>query len=148
MRIGTLFVFNLAVLALTVTLMPRVHATFLSYFWASLFLTIATVWIRPALTALARSQADKRTADRNRIVRWLVSGLAVFLVALGVWALTVYLTGVSVDGWVWGYLYPPIALLIGWFIWDVARDQLEERAARLYDSADRRLSGTASSDQD
>lgn len=139
-RLGTLFVFNFVVLLLIDLFMSSVAGPWYALFGASLVLTLATVWIRPALNSLARRQAAKSTRESGKFVQWLVSMLAVFLVAFGVWVLTVWLTAVNA-GWFWGYVSPPLALLLGWFVYDLIADRLEERAGRVYDSADRKLSG-------
>lgn len=140
-RLGTLFVFNVVVLFIIGAAMDRVDLHFLAVLGAGLVLTLATVWIRPALSRMARSTASKQTAGSSRMVQWLVSALAVFLVAFAVWVLTVWLSDINVEGWLWGYLVPPLALLVAWFIYDLIADRLEARAAKVYDSADRKLSG-------
>lgn len=140
-RLCTLFVFNFVVLLLIGLMLDSVDIPILASLAAALVLTLATVWIRPALNALARRQAAKSTRESSRLVQWLVSALAVFLVALAVWVLTVALTNVYVEGWLWGYVIPPLALLLAWFIYDLIADRLEERAGRVYDNADRKLSG-------
>jgi len=42
---------------------------------------------------------------------------------------------VDVRGFFWGWILPPIALLIGWAIYDAIDDSIETRAGALYDRA-------------
>ena len=58
-----------------------------------------------------------------------------FIVALIVWILTVVFSGVSVGGWFWGYILPPVIILIGWAIYDAIDDRVEGHAGALYDKA-------------
>ena len=64
-----------------------------------------------------------------------MQGALVFLVALIVWVVTVLLSGVSVGGWFWGYVLPPVIILIGWAIYDAIDDRVEGHAGALYDRA-------------
>jgi hypothetical protein len=64
-----------------------------------------------------------------------VQGFLVFAVALGVWAVTVLLSGVSVGHWFWGWVLPPFFILIGWAIYDGIDDRVESHAGALYDKA-------------
>lgn len=138
-RLGTLLVFNVAVVALIAFLVPQVNARFSGVFWGAVILTLATVWIKPALTSAATSAANRGAATRSRGAQRAVAALAVFLVAVVVWLLTVWLTRVSVQGWFWGYVLPPVGLLIAWFVYDRIDDALERQASKLYDAADRKL---------
>ena len=45
------------------------------------------------------------------------------------------LSGVSVAGWFWGYVLPPVILLIGWAVYDAIDDRVEGHAGALYDKA-------------
>ena len=64
-----------------------------------------------------------------------MQGVLVFVVALIVWILTVVFSGVSVGGWFWGYILPPVIILIGWAIYDAIDDRVEGHAGALYDKA-------------
>ena len=45
------------------------------------------------------------------------------------------LSGVSIGGWFWGYILPPVILLIGWAVYDAIDDRVEAHAGALYDKA-------------
>lgn len=133
-RIGTLLVFNIAVLLLIVLLVPSVRGAW-SALWGAVILTAATLWIKPLLTKWFAGQAAKRSGELSKAGIKSISALSVFVVAVVVWILTLLLSGIHVVGWFWGYVIPPIALLIAWLIYDRVDDKLEAHAARLYDSA-------------
>lgn len=136
-RFASLYVFNVVVLLLVGWLLPGVAVGW-SAFWAGLVLTAATLWLKPAVTKLFRGMtarsAHQRTKAGEKLVQW---GL-VFLIELIVWVLVVVLTRVNVSGWFWGWVLPPIALLIAWAIYDAIDDKVEARAGALYDKATRR----------
>ena len=133
-RIGTLLVFNIAVLLLIVLLVPGVRGAW-GVLWGAVILTLAPLWIKPLLTKwFARSSATR--ADQfSKFGLKSLSALYVFLVAFIVWILTIFFSQLHVSGWFWGYILPPIALLIAWLIYDSVDEKLEAQASRLYDSA-------------
>ena len=59
----------------------------------------------------------------------------VFAVELVLWILVVWFSGVAVHNWLFGYILPPVFLLIAWAIYDAVDDRLHERAGVLYDRA-------------
>ena len=61
--------------------------------------------------------------------------MLVLAVAFIVWILTVVLTGVSVRGWIWGYILPPVIIAIGWAVYAAIDDRVESHAGALYDRA-------------
>ncbi len=68
-----------------------------------------------------------------------------------VWMVTVWLSGVSIGGGFfgafWGYVLPPLILLVGWAVYDAIDDRVEAHAGALYDRASggRRATTDASS---
>src|SRR5688572_3555538 len=105
-RFLSLLVFDVAVLLVIGWLTPaRVGWSAL---WAGVILTALTIWIKPLIHRLFQSMAAKSAGQRTRAGEKLVQGALVFLVALLVWMATVLLSGVSVGGWFWGYVLPPI----------------------------------------
>ncbi|MDN3496358.1 hypothetical protein QL996_10500 [Planococcus sp. APC 4015] len=136
-RFASLYVFNVVVLLLVGWLLPAVAVGW-SAFWASLVLTAATIWLKPAVTRLFRGMAARSAGQRTKVGEKLVQGVLVFFVELIVWFLVVLLTGVNVSGWFWGWVLPPIALLIAWAIYDAVDDRIEARAGAIYDRATRR----------
>jgi polyferredoxin len=64
--------------------------------------------------------------------------VVVLLVAAIVWVLVVVLSGVTVAGLLWGWVVPPLLLVIAWLIYDAIDDRLEAQAGRLWDGARRR----------
>jgi len=130
-RFLSLLVFNVVVLLLIGWLTPaRVGWAAL---WAGVILTALTIWIKPLITNWFRSMAAKSAHQRTKVGEKVVQGALVFLVALIVWILTVVFSGVSVGGWLWGYILPPVIILVGWAIYDAIDDRVEGHAGVLYD---------------
>ena len=139
-RFVSLLVFDVVVLLIIGWLTPaRVGWSAL---WAGVILTALTIWIKPLIHKMFRSMASRSAGQRTKVGEKLVQGTLVFLVALIVWVVTVLFSGVSVDGWFWGYVLPPVIILIGWAIYDAIDDKVEGHAGALYDKA----TGTASTD--
>jgi len=132
-RFASLYVFNVVVLLVIGWLTPArvgLHAL-----WAAVILTLAALFLKPLLTKAATSLS----ASGTKFVQYL----AVFAVELVVWILTVWLSGVRA-GNVWGWILPPVILLIGWVVYDQVDDALSRKAGELYDAAGARISGSRS----
>jgi len=142
-RFASLYAFNLVVLLLLGLLVPGVTVGW-SALWASIILTAATVWLKPviskAFTGAARRSASQRTAAGDKLVQYGI----VFLVELIIWLLVVIFSGVRVHGFFWGWVIPPVALLLAWIVYDRIDDRVEARTAALYDRATGRVPGPAS----
>lgn len=135
-RFGSLLIFDVAVLLVIGWLTPaRVGWAAL---WAGVIMTALTIWIKPAVHRWFQSMASKSAGRRTKLGEKLVQFLLVFAVAIIVWAVTVAFSGVSVDGWFWGWVLPPVFILIGWAIYDAIDDRVETHAGVLYDKATRR----------
>src|SRR5687767_11110963 len=111
-RFGSLLAFNIAVLLVIGWLTPARVGW--SAIWAGVVLTALTIWIKPAVHKWFQSMASKSAGRRSKLGEKLVDGFLVFAVALGVWVVTVLLSGITVGNWFWGYLLPPVLILIGW----------------------------------
>ncbi|MGZ8803696.1 MAG: hypothetical protein ACXWZG_00155 [Microbacterium sp.] len=132
-RFLSLLVFNVVVLLIIGWLTPaRVGWSAL---WAAVILTALTIWIKPVIHKMFQSMAAKSSNRRTKVGEKVVEFGLVFVVALIVWVLTVVLSGVNVTGWFWGYVLPPVILLIGWAIYDAIDDRVEGHAGALYDKA-------------
>jgi hypothetical protein len=136
-RFVSLLVFNILVLLVIGFLTPaRVGWSAL---WAGIVLTAISIWIKPAVHNWFRSMAAKSANQRTRAGEKVVEFLLAFAVALLVWIATVLLSGVTIGGGFfgafWGYVLPPVILLIGWAIYDAIDDKVEARAGALYDRA-------------
>lgn len=134
-RFASLLVFNVVVLLVVGWLTPaRVGWAAL---WAGFVLTALVIWIKPLVERWFRSIAARRGRAGEKLVELVIA----FAVALVVWIATVVFTGVSVGGGIfgafWGYVLPPVILLIGWAIYDVIDDRVETHAGALYDRATR-----------
>ncbi|WP_248242688.1 hypothetical protein [Microbacterium kunmingense] len=134
-RFVSLLVFNIAVLLVIGFLTPaRVGWAAL---WAGIVLTAIVIWIKPLLSrwfgGMAARSANRRTRAGEKVAEFFVA----FAVAFIVWIATVLFTGVSIGGWFWGWILPPVLLMIGWAIYDVIDDRVEARAGALYDRATR-----------
>ncbi|KJL26988.1 hypothetical protein RL72_00727 [Microbacterium azadirachtae] len=136
-RFASLYVFDVVVLLVIGWLTPArvgLHAL-----WAAVILTLAALFLKPLLTKAATSLS----ASGTKFVQYL----AVFAVELVVWILTVWLSGVTA-GNVWGWILPPVILLIGWVVYDQVDDALSRKAGELYDAAGARISGSRSGSRD
>ena len=136
-RFVSLLVFNVVVLLLIGWLTPaRVGWAAL---WAGIVLTAIVIWIKPLVEKWFRSMAARSAGRRTRAGEKLVEALLAFAVAFLVWIGTVLLTGVSIGGGIfgafWGYVLPPVFLLIGWAIYGAVDDRVESQAGALYDRA-------------
>lgn len=145
-RFVSLLVFNIVVLLVIGFLTPaRVGWTAL---WAGIVLTAIAIWIKPAVHRWFRSMAAKSAGQRTRAGEKVVEFLLAFAVAFLVWIATVVLSGVTIGGGFfgafWGYVLPPVILLIGWAIYDAIDDRVEAHAGALYD----RASGTGATSTD
>ncbi len=132
-RFVSLLVFNVVVLLVVGWLTPaRVGWAAL---WAGIVLTALVIWIKPLVETWFRSIAAKRGRAGEKLVELLIA----FAVALVVWIATVVFTSVSIGGGLfgafWGYVLPPVILLIGWAIYDAIDDRVEAHAGALYDRA-------------
>ena len=132
-RFVSLLVFNVVVLLVVGWLTPaRVGWAAL---WAGIVLTALVIWIKPLVETWFRSIAAKRGRAGEKLVELLIA----FAVALLVWIATVLFTGVSIGGGLfgafWGYVLPPVILLIGWAVYDAIDDRVESHAGALYDRA-------------
>ncbi len=146
-RFVSLLVFNVVVLLLIGWLTPaRVGWAAL---WAGIVMTVLVIWVKPLISKWFASMAAKSAAQRTKAGEKVVELLLALAVAFIVWIVTVLLSGVTVGGGVlgvlWGYIIPPVILLIGWAIYDAIDDRVEARAGALYDKAtgtDRAAGGT------
>lgn len=132
-RFLSLLVFNVVVLLIIGWLTPAKVGW--SALWAGVILTALTIWIKPFIHKLFQSFAAKSAGQRTKVGEKLVQGALVFVIALIVWIITVLLSGVSVGSWFWGYILPPVIILIGWAIYDGIDDKVEGHAGALYDKA-------------
>lgn len=107
--------------------------------WAGIVLTALALWIKPLVTRWFHSMAEKSATRRTKVGQKIVEFLLALAVAFLVWVVTVLLSGVSIGGgffgWIWGWVLPPVILLIGWAIYDAIDDKVEERAGSVYDRA-------------
>ncbi|MDL9978951.1 hypothetical protein [Microbacterium candidum] len=131
-RFASLYVFDVVVLLLIGAILPSVRVGWAAL-WASVILTALTVWIKPALTNGFRKRAAKTARDRTKAGEAVVQGVLVFLVELLVWLVVVWFSGVRVTGFFWGYVLPPLFLLVAWAIYSAIDDRIEARAGALYD---------------
>ncbi|MGO2521267.1 MAG: hypothetical protein ACTH8F_14185 [Microbacterium sp.] len=132
-RAVSLYVFNVAVLLLIGLLMRSVSVGW-NALWASVVLTLATLALKPTLLRLFRGSAAKSAQSRTRIGEKAVQYGLVFVAELIIWVLTVILSGVDVRGWFWGYVLPPVYLLIAWVIYDLVDDRIEAKTGAVIGS--------------
>lgn len=139
-RAVSLYVFTVAVLLLIGLFMPQVSVGWHAL-WAGIVLTAAALLIKPLLTKIFRNAAAKSADARTNIGEKLVQYVLVFIVELIIWVLTVILSGVNVSGFFWGYVIPPLLLVVAWIIYDRVDDRLEAKAAELYDTVGVKVRG-------
>jgi hypothetical protein len=136
-RFLSLLAFNILVLLVVGWLTPaRVGWAAL---WAGIVLTALVIWIKPLVEKWFRSMAARSAHQRTRAGEKLVEFLLAFAVAFVVWIAVVLFTGVSIGGGIfgafWGWVLPPVILLIGWAIYGAVDDRVESHAGTLYDKA-------------
>lgn len=146
-RAVSLYVFNVAVLLLIGLLMSSVRVGW-NALWASVILTLATLALKPVLLRLFRGTAAKSAQTRTKVGEKVVQYVLVFVVELIVWVLTVWFSGVNVTGWFWGYLLPPIYLLVAWVIYDLIDDRVEAKTGQMIGSVQSKMKGSGASTTD
>ncbi|MGX1695580.1 hypothetical protein ACWIBQ_09405 [Microbacterium keratanolyticum] len=144
-RAVSLYAFTVVVLLAIGLLMPQVSVGWHAL-WAGVVLTAAALLIKPLLTKIFRNAAAKSASDRTRVGEKVVQYVLVFLVELIIWVLTVIFSGVHVRGFFWGYVLPPLALLIAWIIYDAIDDRIEAKAGQLYDRVGTSVRGASRPD--
>lgn len=137
-RAVSLYVFNVVVLLLIGLLMRSVSVGW-NALWASVILTLATLALKPVLLRAFRGAAAKSAGTRTKVGEKIVQYLLVFVVELIIWVLTVLLSGVNVSGWFWGYVLPPVYLLIAWVIYDQVDDRIEAKTGEVIGSVSSRM---------
>lgn len=132
-RFVVLYVFNLLVLWAMGFFLSSVSVGF-GAFWGAFILTLGTFWVRPVVTKWFKSMAAGSASKRTKVGEKLVQAGLVLGVSAVVWVLVVVFSGVSVRS-VWGWILPPIMLLIAWAIYDAIAGKLEAQGHKLYDKA-------------
>jgi small-conductance mechanosensitive channel len=133
-RFAALYVFNALVLLVIGLIMGSVQVG-LAALWASVILTLAAMFLKPWITKLFQRRAARTAGRRTKLGEWIVQGGLMFVVALLIWLLVVWLSPVAVHGWFWWWFLPPIVLLIAWAIYAAIVEWLEARTGELYDRA-------------
>ncbi|KJQ56067.1 hypothetical protein [Microbacterium sp. SA39] len=141
-RFVSLYVFNVAVLLLIGLLLRGVSVGW-NALWAAMILTLAALFVKPLLRNAFRRSAAKSASGRTKAGEKVVQYVLVYIVELIVWVLTVWLSGVSSSS-VWGYVLPPLLLLLGWVIYDQIDDKLHTKAGQVYDAVQARVGRGAS----
>lgn len=139
-RFAALYAFTVALLLLIGLVLSNVRVGWHAL-WAGVILTLGALFIKPALTAAFRRSAAKSSAERTKVGEKTVQYVLVFLVELIIWVLTVWLSGVDVRGWFWGYVIPPLILLVGWVIYDQVDDRMQAKTGQLYDTVQSQVRG-------
>ncbi len=136
-RFGSLLVFDIVVLLVIGWLTPARVGW--SAIWAGFVLTALTLWIKPLVHRWFQSMASRSAGRRTKLGEKVVQFFLVFAVALIVWIVAVIFSGISVGGGLfgafWGWVLPPLFILIGWAIYDAIDDRVETHAGALYDKA-------------
>lgn len=143
-RFASLYVFNLVVLLLLGILLPSVSVGWAAL-WASVILTAATIWLKPLISKMFTGAARKSAGSRTGLAEKIVQYGIVFIVELLVWILVVVFSGVKVGGWFWGWVIPPVLLVIAWIIYDVVDDRIQRTTGDLYDKANAGIRGSRGS---
>jgi len=138
-RFVSLYVFNVAVLLLIGLLLRGVSVGW-NALWAAIILTLAALFVKPLLRNVFRRSAAKSAADRTKTGEKVVQYVLVYIVELIVWVLTVWLSGVRSTSF-WGYVIPPLILLLGWVVYDQIDDKLHAKAGEIYDVVQSRVKG-------
>lgn len=139
-RFVSLYVFNVVILLAIGLIMTSVRVG-LHALWASVILTLAALFLKPLLAGAFRKSAARSAAERTRAGEKVVQYVLVYAVELIIWVLTVWFSGVSVRGFFWGYILPPLVLLIGWVIYDQVDDRMRAKTGELYDTVRTKVRG-------
>ena len=139
-RFVSLYAFNVALLLLIGLVMSNVRVGWHAL-WAAVILTLAALFLKPALSAAFRRSAARSASERTRTGEKVVQYVLVYAVELIIWVLTVWLSGVWVRGFFWGYVLPPLILLIGWVIYDQIDDRMRAKTGEIYDAARAKVRG-------
>lgn len=138
-RFVSLYAFNVVVLLLIGLLLRGVSVGW-NALWAAIILTLAALFVKPLLRSAFRRSAAKSASTRTKTGEKVVQYVLVYAVELIVWVLTVWLSGVRSSSF-WGYVIPPLILLLGWVIYDQIDDKLHAKAGELYDVVQARVRG-------
>lgn len=144
-RFVSLYVYTVVVLLLIGMLSPNVSVGWHAL-WAAVILTLAALFVKPLLRSMFSRSAAKSAADRTRAGEKIVQYVIVYAVELILWVLTVWFSGVRVSGFFWGYVLPPLLLLIGWIVYDQIDDRIQAKAGEVYDTVQSRVSGSSATD--
>lgn len=136
-RFVSMYVFNVVVL-LAIGWFTTARVGW-SALWAAVILTLATIFLKPLLSTLFRGAATG-AARKAGIGEKVIEYAVVYAVALAIWVVTVLLSGSRADGF-FGWVLPPLILLIGWIVYDRVDDRIEARAGGFYDAAASRIGG-------
>lgn len=131
-RFASLLAYNVIVLLLIGWL--TVARVGWSALWGGIVLTLLVLFVKPLATKMFQGYAARSAGSRTRIGQKLVEFLLAFVVALIVWLGVVLLSGVAAGGF-WGYIVPPLLLLVGFIVYDLIDDRVEAHAGALYDRA-------------
>lgn len=130
-RFVALYAFNVIVLLLIGALFPSVRVGFAAL-WASILLTAATLWIKPAARRLIDRWTQGVRSTATATLQKVLEYATAFVVALAMWFIVVALSSVTARG-LWGYVLPALALLVAWVIYDLVDDRFEKTTADLID---------------
>ncbi len=130
-RFVALYAFNVVVLLLIGALLPTVRVGFAAL-WASILLTAATLWIKPAARRLLDGWTQGVRSTATATLQKVLEYATAFVVALAMWFIVVALSSVTARG-VSGYVLPAVALLAAWVIYDLVDDRFEKTTADLID---------------
>ncbi len=140
-RFCSLLVFNVVVLLIIGLVTPARVGW--SAVWAGIVMTALVIWVKPVVAKWFAAMAARSAGERTKAGQALVRGMLAIAIAFLVWIATVLLSRVQISGWFWGYLLPPVILLIGWAVYDMIDDKVEARAGALYDKAATGITGRA-----
>lgn len=135
-RFASLYAFNVVMLLVIGMILPRVQVG-LHALWAAIVLTLAALFVKPTLRRLftrTANAASTRAGGGEKLLQYLV----VYAVEFVIWLLTVWLSGVSAHGILFGFLFPPLLLLVGWVVYDLVDDRIHAKAGEVYDSVAQR----------
>lgn len=138
-RFASLYVFNVALLLLVDLLFGRVQVGF-HVLWASVILTLATLFLKPALSAVFTKATSKSATERTKAGEKVVQYVLVYVIELIIWVLTIWLSGVRASGF-GAFVLPPLILLVGWVVYDLIDDKLQAKTAEMYDTVSAKISG-------
>lgn len=139
-RLVSLYIFSFAAFLVMGLVNYSFRIGFFQLFWAALIFTLATIFVKPVVSAFAQKTAEGLKQGKTSTASRVIEYLAVYVVAVVIWMLVSWLTRLHNAHW-WDFFIAPLFLLVAWFIYDMVDEAIQRTVAKGYDAAARKLDG-------